>query len=175
MEAFVQVWVDSAVAEFREPIDRLIGEAAEHYAAWLVCESVPIPNTKQVGELGSRNPGYSHMAVISVPPRLSWRAWQDMWQTHHTQIAIDTQSTTEYIQSLVVRPLTYAAPGYAAFIEESFPIGAKHDKAVFLDAVGDPAKLAANEDALASSVGKFVDYDGFDLIPVSCFDFKRLT
>lgn len=174
MEAFVQLWVDSAVDHLREAVDRTIAPFAARYAAWLVSESAVLPNRAGAGPLGQRLRAYNHIAVISIPPRLTWRAWQDIWQNHHTQVAVETQSNFEYLQNLIVRPLTYAAAPYAAIIEESFPSEAMIDEAAFLDAIGDPARLAANRERLYRSTFSFVDEGGFDLIPTSQYDFKRL-
>jgi EthD domain len=174
MDGFIQLWADSAVNHLRAPIDQAIAPYAHRYEAWLVSESAVLRNKDVPFEPGQRLPAYNHMAVISVPPRLTWRAWQDRWQNHHTQVAVETQSNFEYLQNLIVRPLTYTAPAYAAFIEESFPAEAAHDEATFLGAVGDTAKLADHRDRLYSSTFSFVDQGGFDLVPTSQFDIKRI-
>jgi hypothetical protein len=171
MEAFVQVWVDTALDFKRKAIDEQIARVAPRQEAWLVSESVPIVNESPVVP-GQRTEAYTHMAVISVPPRLTWQAWRDAWQTRHTIVAIETQSNFEYVQNLIVRPLTYTAPSYAAFIEESFPMEAMHDDAVFHDAVGDPEKYERNRQKLFESTFTFVDEGYFDLIPVGQYIFK---
>jgi len=174
IEAAIQLWVDSALDYQRAAIDEIVAEFAPHHAAWLVSESVPLPNRNAEWQPGSRSPSYTHLAFISVPPRLSWSAWRDLWQTHHTQVAIETQSTHEYVQNLIVRPLTYAAPDYAAIIEESFPMAAKHDDALFHDAAGNPEKYERNRQRLSDSTFSFVDISGIDLVPVGQYDFSRL-
>ncbi|MDI9701529.1 EthD domain-containing protein, partial [Burkholderia cenocepacia] len=47
-------------------------------------------------------------------PRLTHEAWLDVWHGHHTRVAIDTQDNFLYVQNVVVRALTHAAPGYDA-------------------------------------------------------------
>lgn len=175
MEAFIQLWVDSAVNSFRQPIDDLIAKHVSRREGWLVSESAVLRNTSISYALGERMPAYNHMAVISVPPRLTWRAWQDRWQNHHTMVAVETQSNFEYLQNLIVRPLTYGAPPYAAFIEESFPPEAMLDDAVFHDAAGDPARHAENAEKLYNSTFSFVDEGWFDLVPTSQYDMKRIA
>src|SRR5689334_4291346 len=43
-EAVVQVWVDSAIAHLRAPVDAAVARIAPKYAAYLVTESQPIVN-----------------------------------------------------------------------------------------------------------------------------------
>jgi EthD domain len=174
MEAAVQVWVDSAHPDRRGPIDDLMATVAPRHCAWLVCESTPIRNEKYPPLVGERTEGYSHLAFITRPPRLTWEAWRDRWQGEHTQVAIETQSNFEYVQNLIVRPLTYAAPPYSAIIEECFPMAAFTDVAAFHDAAGDPEKYARNSARLRESTFRFVDEGYFDLIPMSQFDIKPL-
>lgn len=105
MEAVVQLWVDSAHPDRRKSSDALIAALAPRHSAWLVCESTPIRNDPHPRRPGERTEGYSHLAFITRPPRLTWEAWRDRWQGHHTQVAIETQSNFEYVQNLIVRPL----------------------------------------------------------------------
>ena len=174
IEAVLQFWVDTALDYKRKSIDDIVATLADHYAAWLVAESTPLPKEIADWRPGERSAAYTHLAFISIPPRLTWPAWRDLWQTHHTQVAIETQSNIEYVQNLIVRPLTYAAPNYAAIIEESFPAAAKHDDAIFHDAVNDPEKHARNKERLAESTFSFVDMGGIDLVPVGQYDMSML-
>lgn len=174
MEAVVQLWLDEARDQVRAPVDALLAKASSRMEAWLACEATPIPNTKHPPKPGARTEGFSQVVFLSIPPRISYEAWRHHWQGHHTRIAIETQSNFEYRQNLIVRPLTYGAPGYAAMIEECFPIEALNDTAVYYDAVGDPAKLEANAAAMMDSVGVFIDFERMDCIPTSQFEIKPL-
>lgn len=175
IEAAIQLWVDSALDYRRKPIDEIVTGLAPHHHAWLVAESAPLPLRDPEWQRGKRSAAYTHLAFISIPPRLTWTAWRDLWQTHHTHVAIETQSNNEYLQNLIVRPLTYAAPNYAAIIEESFPMAAKYDDAIFHDAADDPEKYLHNKQRLSESTFSFVDPGGIDLLPVGQYDFSRLT
>jgi len=93
------------------------------------------------------------------------------WHSHHTRVAIDTQSNFEYVQNLIVRPLTDNAPAYDAFVEECFPLAALGQPEAFFDAVGDAEKFAANLAAMMDSCAGFIDFTRIDVIPTSQFDF----
>jgi len=174
MEAVLQLWVDSAFAPVRAPIDEALGAISSRYEAWLVAEAAPIPNTTQTAKAGERTPGFSQFVFLGKPPRLTWEAWREIWQNLHTQPAIDTQSNFEYLQNLIVRPLTYGAPNYAGMVEECFPIEALNDETIYYDAVGNPDKLAANQQAMMDSCVRFIDFDKIDCIPTSQYDIKTL-
>ncbi|MBB0994709.1 hypothetical protein G6015_10640, partial [Dietzia sp. SLG510A3-40A3] len=83
----------------------------------------------------------------------------------HTQVAIDTQSTTAYTQHVVVRALTADAPVIDGIVEEVFPIEAATDLGVFFDARGDDARMAANIEAMTASTGRFLDDGTVDAVP----------
>lgn len=105
--------------------------------------------------------------------RRAWTAWRDIWERQQTQVAVDTQANFEYVQNLVVRPLTYGAPAFAAMVEECFPAAALHDEAVYFDAVGDPARLAEHQRLMMESCARFIDFDRIDCIPTSQYDVAR--
>ena len=66
------------------------------------------------------------MVLLSVPEGLTRDAWRARWASH-TPIALATQATFRYVQTVVVRPLTDGAPEYAAIMEECFPMAAATD------------------------------------------------
>jgi len=173
MEAVVQLWTDSANDASRAGIDAIIADAAPRHAAWLVSESTVLPNRLHPSVPGTRTEGFSQIVFLSLPPRLSWPAWRDVWERQHTGVAVDTQANFEYVQNLVVRPLTYGAPAFAAIVEECFPAAALHDEAVYFDAVGDAARLAENQRLMMESCARFIDFDRIDCIPTSQYDFAR--
>lgn len=174
-DAVVQFWLPSANARFRDEIDALLGRASTRFAAWLVCESTIIANTAHPAQAGQRTPGWSQASFISFRADMTRAAAIAHWHGHHTRVAIDTQTNFEYVQNLIVHPLTDDAPAYDAFVEECFPLEAMVDPAVFFDAIGDPAKFEANLAAMNDSCAGFIDFSRIDVLPTSQFDFSPAT
>ena len=171
-EAMVSVWVDSAVDVLRSPFDKAVAMAVPSMAAYLVSESMPIRNTRHPPRPGQRTDGWAQVALLARPPRLPPETWRDIWQNSHTQVAVDTQSTFLYVQNLVTRVLTYAAPVYDAIVEEGFPAEAMTDTYRFFDAVGDEAKYQCNYKAMMDSCQRFIDRDRIDVLPTSQYLIK---
>ena len=167
LETVVQVWVDSAIAHLRAPVDAAIAARANRYAAYLVTESQPLRNLKHPPVIGERTEGFSQIALLRKPQAQPYAEWIDIWHNLHTKVAIDTQSTFEYIQNVVIRPLTADAPPLDAMVEESFPIAALNDPFIFFDAVGDEAKFKANLQIMMDSVHRFIDMSRIDVVPTS--------
>lgn len=172
MDAVVQLWLPSANDPERAAADAIIAHAAPRHAAWLASESTIITNTLHPPARGVRTEGFSQIVFLGLPPRLSWDAWRDVWQRQHSAVAVDTQSNFEYVQNLIVRPLSYGAPAYVAMVEECFPAAALTDEAVYFDAAGDPARLAENQRLMMESCARFIDFDRIDCIPTSQFDIR---
>lgn len=170
-EAVVQYWLPSANAIFRADADRAIAAHCGRFAAWLVAESTIIANHEHPPVSGQRTWGWSQASFINFRNDLDRMEAMNVWHSHHTRVAIDTQSNFEYVQNLVVRPLTDGAPEYDAFVEECFPVGALNDPHAFFDAVGDPAKFEANLDSMMDSCGRFIQFGRIDIIPTSQYDF----
>ena len=169
-DAAVQFWVPSANALFRADIDAVLAAHCHRFAAWLVAESTIIPNTAHPVSSGTRGWGWSQASFITFRPDLPRIEAIKVWHSHHTRVAIDTQANFEYVQNLIVRPLTDDAPPYDAFVEECFPVEAMTDPAAFFAAVGDPAKLQANLATMMDSCGRFIDFTRIDIIPTSQYD-----
>lgn len=169
-DAVVQYWLPSANARFRGEIDAIIARHCQRFAAWLVAESTIIPNTAFPAEPGTRTAGWSQASFISFRPDLTRQEAIAFWHSHHTRIAIETQANFEYVQNLIVCPLTTQAPAYDAFVEECFPDTAMSDPAAFFDAVGDTARFEANLAVMMDSCGRFIDFSRIDIIPTSQFD-----
>lgn len=170
-EAVVQYWLPSANAIFRAEADRAIAAHCGRFAAWLVAESTIIANHEHPPVSGQRTWGWSQASFINFRNDLDRMEAMNVWHSHHTRVAIDTQSNFEYVQNLVVRPLTDGAPEYDAFVEECFPVGALNDPHAFFDAVGDPAKFEANLNRMMDSCGRFIQFGRIDIIPTSQYDF----
>ena len=172
MDAVVQLWLPSANDSERAAVDVIIADAAPRHAAWLASESTIIANTLHPPMPGARTEGFSQIVFLGLPPRLSWDAWRDEWQRQHSAVAVDTQSNFEYVQNLIVRPLSYGAPAYVAMVEECFPAAALTDDAVYFDAADAPARLAENQQLMMESCARFIDFDRIDCIPTSQFDIR---
>jgi hypothetical protein len=166
-DALAQVWVDSAIARLRADVDVVIAGGSSRYAAYLVTESQPIVNTKHPTVAGQRTFGFAQVALLRRPAALPYGSWIDVWHNSHTQIAIETQSTFEYMQNVVVRPLTPDAPAIDAIVEECFPPAAMTDFKAFFDAPGDEAKFKANFQRMLHSVARFIEPGQIDVIPTS--------
>ncbi len=170
-DAVVQFWLPSANALFRGPTDAAIARHCDHFAAWLVTESTIIANLADPSSAGQRTQGWSQASFVSFRRDIPRKAALAHWLTHHTRVAIDTQSNFEYVQNLIVRPLTDDAPAYDAFVEECFPDAAMAEPAAFFDAVGDKARLEANQAAMMESCAAFIDFARIDILPTSQFNF----
>lgn len=167
-EAIVQVWVDSAIAHLRAPVDAAIARAGQRHAAYLVTESQPIVNVKHPPRAGTtRTFGFAQIALLRRPASLPYADWLDVWHNSHTQVAIETQSTFEYVQNVVIRALTPDAPALDAIVEECFPPEAMTDFKAFFDAPGDEAKFKANFQRMLHSVARFIEPGKIDVIPTS--------
>ncbi len=173
-DAVVQFWLPSANAIFRGPADAALAACSRRFELWLTAESTIIANTEHPPQAGERTSGWSQASFISFLPGQSWMDSVRHWHSHHARVAIDTQSNFEYIQNIVVRPLTETAPAYSAFVEECFPIEAMTDPRVFFDAVDDEAKFARNTGDMLESCKGFIDFASIDVVPTSQFDFADL-
>lgn len=170
MDAVVQFWLPSANARFRKAIDAAIARHCGRFESWLVAESTILPNVDHPATAGERTWGWSQMSFINFRDDLDRMEAVKFWHSHHTQVAIDTQSNFEYVQNLIVRPLTETAPGYDALVEECFPISALTDPHSFFDAAGDPARFDANLAAMMESCGRFIRFGQIDVMPTSQYD-----
>jgi hypothetical protein len=170
-DAVVQFWLPSANPIFTGPAFDSIAAHCDRFAAWLVTESTIIPNSQHPPTPGERTQGWSQMAFLTLPSRLTWDEWRRLWRDIHTKVAIDTQANFEYVQNLVVEPLTKDAPPYIAIVEECFPIEALTDPFVFFDAVGDQDKFDRNLATMMESCNRFIEFGTIDVIPMSQFNF----
>ena len=172
-DAVVQFWLPSANDRFRSGTDAAISAHCQRFAAWLVAESTVIANTAYPPAAGERTQGWSQASFISFRPDLTRAEAIAVWHSHHTRVAIETQANFEYIQNLVVLPLTPDAPAYDAFVEECFAEAAMTDPQAFFDAVGDAGKFEANLATMMDSCGRFIDFTRIDVMPTSQHDFSH--
>jgi hypothetical protein len=170
MHAIAQFWLPSANTRFRGAIDAALAAHSDRVAAWIAVESTIIANVAHPVVPGERTWGFSQATFLGRPPRLSHDDWRRIWQTTHTEVAIATQANFEYVQHVLVQPLTADAPDFAGFVEECFPIEALSDPQVFFDAVGDAAKFDRNLASMMESCGRFIDFDRIDVLITSQFN-----
>jgi len=171
-DALLQVWLDSAIALRRAPVDTAIAASCTRFDAYLVTESEPLRNARHPPAPGQRTHGFAQIVLLKKPDRLGHADWLAAWHDGHTPVAIETQSTFEYRQNVVVRALTAGARPYDAIVEECFPPEAMSDPQVFFDAAGDAAKFQRNLDRMMASVGRFLDLGTFDVLATSQYCLK---
>jgi hypothetical protein len=170
-DAVVQFWLPSANAICRAEADKAIAAHCQRFAAWLVAESTIIAKDAHPSQPGERSWGWSQASFINFRDDLDRADAIKVWHSHHTRVAIETQSNFEYVQNLIICPLTDDAPHYDAFVEECFPTEALSNPHAFFDAVGDDAKFKANLDRMMDSCGRFIQFGKIDIIPTSQYDF----
>jgi hypothetical protein len=163
---FLNLWVDSAIAALRQPLDLIVAAHSARHAAYLVCESQPLRNQRKQAP-GERTEGFAQIALLRRPARLSHEQWLDTWHNLHTPVAVETQSNFEYIQNLVVRRLTPGGPDYDAIVEECFPAAAMTDPYLFFDAAGDEDKFQRNLKRMMDSVQRFIEMERIEVLPTS--------
>ncbi len=166
IEATISIWVDTAADTPRAEIDATVVSASERVAGYLVTESVPMGSPPT--DAGSRTPGFANLAFLRRPAHLDRAQWLERWQGQHTKIAVTTQSTFGYVQNVVVRPVTAAAPPIDAIVEELFPAEAMTDFHVFFDTGGSNDELNRRMTAMTASVANFSGEDApLDVVPTS--------
>ena len=165
----VSIWMDTALG--RGPAEEVLAAVTQRCAGYLALESVPLVNTTQVAALGERLPGLYCVAFLEKPDALTYDAWLERWQGHHTTVANEIQSTFLYIQNVLVRPLTANAPPWTAIVEEAFPAEAATDPMVFYRARS-PEQLAERQRVMMASCEKFIDFSRFETHPMSAYVLK---
>lgn len=163
--AAVQFWLPSANHLFRSRIDAALSRYSARWCGWVVAESTIIANSACPPAPGARTDGFAQLAFLTIPDRLSRAQWLALWQDSHTQVAIETQANFEYVQNVIVRPLTADGPDYAAIVEECFPVAALRDPLAFFDAEGDRAKFDRNLGRMMESCDRFIDRGTIDVVP----------
>ena len=170
--AVVTFWVHEADL-LRGPLLEALEAQAERVAAYLVVESTPILNTTQLAPLGERTPGFNLVTCIEPKDGLAYDDFIHLWHTEHRVVALETQSTFAYVRNEIVRALTPDAPRWAAVVEESFPIEALTDQAVWYAARGSPEKLARHRKRMIESCAAFLALERVDSHPMSEYVFAR--
>lgn len=167
-DAMVCFFVNNA--HIRKPFETILEAAAPRIGGYAVTESTVLPITDVMAD-GTRTKGFSQLALIQLPPRVTRDAYLDMWLGSHTQVGVETQSNFYYCQNIVNRVLTAGAPHFISIVEECFPIEAMTDPLVFYDAAGDQKKFDERLDRMMSSCDRFIDRDKIDVLITSQFRF----
>jgi hypothetical protein len=133
-----------------------------------VAEAEPlIPEQTHPCAAGERLYGMCHVVFLKKPAGQSREDWLAVWKDSHTQIAIDTQSTFGYRQNVIVRAMGDHTVPCDAIVEEHFPSQAMASDHAFYDAEGNDALLQERMTAMMESVGRFVDFEHLDVLPMS--------
>jgi hypothetical protein len=167
--AFVTFWLHEADALHGPLLESLVATSAR-VAAWLVVESIPLQAVHRTPP-GERSPGFNLVTGIEPKDGLAYDAFLALWHREHRAVALETQNTTAYVRNEVVRALTQGAPPWAAIVEESFPLEALTDPAVWYDAVGDAARLDAHRRRMVESCLAFLAIDRVESHPMSEYVF----
>lgn len=173
-DAFVSLWLPTAHATTRDPVDEAVRRMAGRGArigAHLVTESCPLANTRFPTTPGERTPGFAQMALLRRPVGQSDEDFLHLWLEGHTDEAIDTQDTFLYVQHVVVRTLIDEGTPVDGIVEECFPEAAMTDAHAFFDAVGDDERFADHTNRMMASTSRFLDLSRIDVVPTSRYVF----
>ncbi len=162
----VTLWGQASAEELAAAVRAAI--AAPTYA-WQVEETVPL--MAQDPGHGLRVPAMANLAFLRLPDGLAYADWQEYWQGTHTQVALDTQDTSAYVQNRVVAQLAGEEREVVAIVEEHFPEAAVSSMHVFYGSGGDEAELKARMTAMAQSCAKFGASTDLDLVSTARYTF----
>lgn len=169
VQGFVSLWVEQHFGDqLRAALD-VLRPTAESVAAYLVCESAPMPPPPSPP--GRRAAGLANVALLRRPADLDEATWLTRWQCDHTPVAIATQSTFGYVQNYVVRRLTPDAPPVSAIVEELFPIEAVRSLHAFFGAADD-ADLADRLGRMIASTSAFGANVNVDTVATGRYVFR---
>jgi hypothetical protein len=169
--ALVSYWVHEADA--RGPVEARLAARASKLSSFLIVESEPIRNTDHVAPFGQRTPGFNLVTGIEPKDGMSYADFIAHWYHEHRRCAVETQSTFAYVRNEIVRPLSPGAPGWAAIVEEHFPIEALSDPMVWYKAEGSKERFQRNLKWMIESCAAFLAMDRVDSHPMSEYVFER--
>lgn len=171
-EAVVQLWLDHADPSACAPFEALLRTVTARVHGYLVEERLLVHNLRQSAEPGERNDGYSQMALLQIPARLTREHWLSAWQDRHTWVALSIHPHLEYIQNVVVRPVTADAPPIAGIGEEAFPMEGLHDERPLFRGGESDEKYEELHTIMYEDASRFIDFDHLDMIVSSQFDLR---
>jgi hypothetical protein len=165
----VTLWTHQHYGEAATAALTRLQSEADHVAAYLVTESVPLPSPATAE--GARTDGFANIALLRRPDDLDAATWLRRWHIDHTAVAIETQSTFGYTQNAVVRALTPDAPVIDAIVEELFPEAALTDLHAFFDAPDDD-ELNSRMSRMVASTSAFGANRNVDTVPTSRYVYR---
>jgi hypothetical protein len=169
--ALVAYWVHEA--DLRGAVEERLAARAARLASYLVVESEPIRNTTRLAPPGQRTPGFNLVTCIEPKDGLPYADFLALWHREHREVAIETQSTFGYVRNEIVRALTSGAPGWAAIVEEHFPIEALTDPLVWYAAEGSKERYREHLQRMIQSCSAFLALDRVESHPMSEYVFER--
>ncbi|CAN5155738.1 hypothetical protein BH10PSE13_BH10PSE13_02840 [soil metagenome] len=172
-EAMVQLWLEDAGQEARAPFEAILGQVAPVHHGYLVQERLLVHNLRQSADPGARNDGFSQTAFLQIPQRLTREAWLDARQDRHTWVALSIHPHLEYIQNVVLQPVTDGAPPIAGIGEEVFPIEGLHDERPLFRGGDSDEMFQALYQEMYQDAARFIDFDHLDMMVSSQFDLRR--
>ena len=174
-EAVVQLWLDDISAPARAPYEALMGAVASAAHGYHVAERLLVTDLLQGARPGGRNDGYSQMAMLQIPARLTREAWLSAWQDRHTWVALSIHPHLEYIQNVVLNAVTEGAPPVAGFGEEAFPMAGLHDERPLFPRASSEADYKALYQVMYDDAARFIDFDRLDMLVSSQFDLRPVA
>jgi EthD domain len=171
-EAVVQLWLDGAAPSARAPFEALIRDVAPRAHGYMVEERLLAYNLRQSAAPGERNDGYSQIAMLQIPDRLSREEWLKAWQDRHTWVALSIHPHLEYIQNVVLQAVTKDAPPIAGVGEEAFPIEGLHDERPLFRGADTDEKYEELHQVMYEDAARFIDFDRLDMMVSSQFDLR---
>lgn len=158
-DAVISFWLP--VSAERGRAEAALDVHLERREGFLVSESTPI--APRASSAGDRCVGACQVTCIRAAEGLTHAEFIRRWQHDFVVPAIECQATTGYVRNEVVRPLGDELGAWTAIVEETFPIEAVTDPAVFYDAVGDPRRLEEHQARLMSAVSEVIDLATIDV------------
>jgi hypothetical protein len=165
--ALVAFWVNSS--HIRGAFEAVLEAVAPRIAGYAVTESTVLPITERQTD-GKRTKGFSQLALIQKPPRVTYDYFFDTWQGSHTAVGVETQSNFYYCQNIV----KFGSPQFFCIVEECVPIEAMTDPHAFYEAT-DAKMFGERLDRMMNSCDRFIDRDKIEVLVTSEFRFGGWT
>ncbi|MDH6279858.1 hypothetical protein [Prescottella agglutinans] len=165
VRAVVSVWTEADPVE----ISKLLSGLAERIAGWEVEERTPLVPPRM--EDGVRAAALAQIGFLRIPVDLDAGEWLRRWQSEHTSVAIETQSTFGYVQNRVLRTV-FGSDQVDALVEELFPPAAMTDAHAFYGSGGDDAELQRRIGLMVESITRFGANTNLDSVPTSRYTYE---
>lgn len=144
---------------------RTLAERATVVGAWWTEVETPLEPVET--PQGQRLDALAQVALLRRPAAMAEDEWLHVWKVEHTQVALDTQATSGYVQHRVTGAALPDSPDVAAVVEEHFPMEAVSDPHAFYGTGGDKAELDRRMTTMVASVQRFGADRDLDVVPTS--------